>query len=436
MPKKKDIWTQITKSLQSSLKKSEFKTWFSQTTLKKLDNKSANIGVPNKFVANWIHDNYFIEIRKSFEKILKKSLHIHFSYDPPSIRQGSSEPQKIKKIEQYQGHNLNPSMTFDRFITGDCNKFACSSAIEVANRPAHHYNPLYLFCNSGLGKTHLLHAIGNHVLTKNPFSRIKYLSSDTFTSDFIYSMKNKNTQKLRQKYSNLDLLLFDDVQLLNNREKTQEEFLFIFDSLFGEKKQIVVTSNRPPDKLMRTNPQLKSRLGWGLLTEIQWPDHKTKIDIIKRKAFEDNINIPDDVGFFLASSNSDIKTLIKNIVRIEAYASLNNGDINISAVKSLIKDIHKPDIGMEDIKAMTAGYFHISVSDLISNKKKRVYSYPRQMAMYLARKFTNASFKEIGDSFGPKDHSTVIYAIRRIERFKDQKKGIMDDLKKIENLLT
>ncbi len=435
MPKKKDIWDQIKNNLELKLKKSEFKTWFSEAKLEQLNPNLAIISVPNKFIASWICDNYLIEVKKSFKKIAKRSPDIHFSYNRGSILQEQPKSRRTRRPEPYHTHNLNPSMTFSRFIEGDCNRLACSSALEIANKPASQYNPLLIYADAGLGKTHLLHAIGNHVFNSDPYSRVKYLSCDKFTSDFTYSMKNKDSQKVREKYCNVDLLLFDDVQLLDNREKTQEEFLSIFKTLYHKKKQIVLSSSKPPNNLRHINPQLKSRLGSGLLTEIKWPDHITKHDIIKHKIEEDNVEIPEDVIFFLSKANTDIKTLIKNIVRIETYASLNHGDINISRVKSIIKEKDRPNISMDDIKAVTAGCFNITVGDLVSNKKKRVYSYPRQVAMYLSRKYTSLSFKEIGDAFGPKDHSTVIYAIRRIEKMRDQEADTLQDLRRIENLL-
>ncbi len=435
MSKKKDIWNQITRSLQSRLPESEFNTWFPQTTLKEFNPELAVIGVPNKFVAHWLRDKYLIEIKKSFETVLKESPDIHFAQDYPPYTKEAPESRLTQKSAFYLRYNLNPSMTFNRFLVGDCNRFACSSALEVANHLAGQYNPLYIFCDRSMGKTHLLNAIGNHVLSKNPFSRIRYLSSDTFTSDFTYSINNKKLDEFRERYCSLDLLLYDDIQLLANRKKTQEEFLSIFNSLFGSTKQIVITGDSPPNKLKNVSSPLKSRLGWGLLTEIQPPDQNTKIDIIKKKAKEDNIDLPDDVIFFLAKSNKDMKSLIKNLARIETHTSLNHGDINISMVKSLIKEKDKLGIGIEDIKSVTAGYFNISVSELISNKKQRAFSYPRQMAMYLCRKYANLSFKEIGNSFGSKDHSTVIYAVRRIEKHKEQKKEIRNDLNIIENLL-
>jgi len=307
--------------------------------------------------------------------------------------------------------------------------------MEVANRSTGQYNPLYIYCAAGLGKTHLLHAIGNQVLSNNPYSKPRYVSSDTFTSDFTYSIKNERLHRFRERYQSLDLLLFDDVQRLANRKKTQEEFLFIFNALHGARKQIALTASCPPNELKNINSQLKSRFGWGLLSEIQPPDQPTKINIIKKKATEANLHITDDLVFFIDNSTNDIKMLLKNLVRVEAYASLNHGNISISLVKSLIKVRGELDIQIEDIKASTAGYFNIAVSDLISNKKKRAFSYPRQIAMYLARKHTDLSFKEIGGSFGNKEHSTVIYAVRRVKKNMESDKEILDDITGIEKLL-
>ena len=435
MSKKKDIWEQITERLESQLTESEFNTWFSQATLRKWDPHLAVIGAPNKFVANWLREKYHIQIEKAFQGILNRSPELRFIYDHPDDTIESPDTEYSLKQEIYPEHHLDASMTFDRLHMEKCNRFACSSALEVANRPAEQYNPFYIFSELSLGKTHLLNAIGNWVLGRNPFSRVKYLSSNKFTSDFTYSVKNKNIQAFRERYCGLDLLLLDDVQLLGNRKRTQEEFLFIFNALYGARKQIVIAGDRPPNQLPRINARLKSRLGWGLISEIEAPDQNMKIHIIKEKANEDGIPIPDDVIFFLAKSNKDIKGLIKNIVRIETYASLNRGDINISRVKSLIKDDSRKEVGLDDVKSITAGYFNISLSELVSNKKQRIYSYPRQLAMYLCRKYTDFSFKQIGDAFGDKDHSTVIYAVNRIDKYKVRKKEVQEDLNKLEDLL-
>jgi chromosomal replication initiator protein len=390
------------------------------------------LGVPNKFVATWLSDNYLIDIKKSFKNIGKVSPSIHFSYDHDAMEK---EPREVEKSESYLKRRLNPSMTFETFMTGECNRFAWSTAREVAEKRTEEYNLLYLYCVNGLGKTHLLHAIGNHRLKKNPLCRLRYLSSDAFSSDFTYSIKNDRLDDFRSELSNVDLLLFDDIHHLANREKTQEEFLSIFNAFYSQKQQLVVTGDSAPNKLRNINPELKSRLGWGLLADIDDPDQALKISIIQKKAAEDNLSLAEDVVFFLSNSSSDIKNLLKNMIRVQTFASLSDEPVTISTVRTLMRDRNKSEITLEDIMTTTAGYFNISMSDLLSNKKNRIYSYPRQLAMYLARKFTNLSFKEIGNSFNHKDHSTVIHALRKVEKEKDEKKDVQKDLSKIESLL-
>ncbi len=432
MSHRKDIWADVSKSLESKMSKGEFKTWFSRTSLKRFDPEVVVLGVPNKFVATWLNDNYLIDIKKSFKKIAKVSPSIHFSYDHDAMEK---EPREVEKSESYLKRRLNPSMTFETFMTGECNRFAWSTAREVAEKKTEEYNLLYLYCVNGLGKTHLLHAIGNHRLKKNPRCRLRYLSSDAFSSDFTYSIKNDRLDDFRSELSNLDLLLFDDIHHLANREKTQEEFLSIFNALYSQKQQLVVTGDSAPNKLRNINPELKSRLGWGLLADIDDPDQALKISVIQKKAAEDNLTLAEDVVFFLSNSSSDIKNLLKNMIRVQTFASLSDEPVTISTVRTLMRDRNRSEITLEDIMTTTAGYFNISMSDLLSNKKNRIYSYPRQLAMYLARKFTNLSFKEIGNFFNHKDHSTVIHALRKVEKEKDEKKDVQKDLSKIESLL-
>jgi len=432
MSHRKDIWAEVSRNLESKMSKGEFKTWFSRVSLRRYDPEVAVLRVPNKFVANWLNDNYLIDIKKSFKKIAKTSPSVHFSYDHGT---NERELRGAEKSETYLRRRLNTSMTFDNFITGECNRFAWSSAQEVAEKRTEEYNLLYLYCTNGLGKSHLLHAVGNHRLKKNPRCRLRYLSSDAFSSDFTYSIKSDRLDDFRSGFSNLDLLLFDDIHHLANREKTQEEFLSIFNSFYTQKKQLVITGDSTPNKLRNINPELKSRLGWGLLVEIRDPDQNLKISMIRRKAAEENLTLPEDVVFFLSNSSSDIKHLLKNMVRVQTIASLHNGPISISTVKALITDKNRSDINLEDIMTTTSGYFNISMSDLLSKRKNRVYSYPRQLAMYLARKYTDLSFKDIGHSFSHKDHSTVIHAFRKIEIEKDNKKEVQKDLSKIESLL-
>jgi chromosomal replication initiator protein len=434
MSKKKDIWKQITRNLESKIPDPDFKTWFSRTTLQKLEPDQAVIGVPNKYVSNWLQEKYLPEITKSFKKILKQEPDIYFSHQKPPVKKRFQAAPSIEKRDPTFKHFINPSMTFRRFIMGKGNRFARTSSIEVAKSTNHDYNPLYIYSHMGLGKTHLRHAIGNYIISKDPSPRIKYLTSDTFTADFSNSSKNKKLHEFRERYCGLDVLLFDDVHLLDNRKRTQEEFLSIFNALHEGRKRVVVAGQKPPTNLKNLNSRLKSRLGSGLITEIQVPDQKTKINIIKNTTKEQGIHIPEDVVFFLANTNNDIKALMKNIIKIGTYASLNQRTINISTVKSFMKGKNKIEIDIDDIKSIIAEFFNISVMDLVSDKKRRSYSYPRQLAMYVARKYTRLSFKEIGIFFGNKDHSTVIYAVQRIEKCKEQK-NVQDDLMKIENLI-
>jgi len=432
MSQRKDIWVDVSKNLESKMSRAEFKTWFSRASLKRFDPEVVVLGVPNKFVATWLNDNYLIDIKKSFKKIAKISPSIHFSFNHGGMEK---EPREIEKSQSYLKRRLNPSMTFDNYITGGCNRFAWSTAQGVAEKKTEEYNLLYLYCMNGLGKTHLLHAIGNHRLKKSPRCRLRYLSSDTFSSDFTYCIKSDRLDDFRSEFEGLDLLLFDDIHHLANREKTQEEFLSIFNALYSQKKQLVITGDTVPNKLKDINPELKSRLGWGLLADIHDPDQGLKISIIQRKALEDNLKLAEDVVFFLSNSSGDIKNLLKNLIRVQTFASLSKEPVTISTVRTLMRDKNRSEINLEDIMTTTSGYFNISMSDLLSDKKKRAYSYPRQLAMYLARKYTDLSLKEIGDSFNHKDHSTVIHALRKIEKEKDVHKNVQKDLSKIESLL-
>jgi chromosomal replication initiator protein len=433
--KKKEVWDQIIGALEAKLTKGELKTWFSRASLKKLDPDAAVIHVPNKFVANWLSERYLKELKKTFRRVTKTSPSIHFTFERSNTAEEVQSFSSTAPSENNLKQRVNPSMTFGGFLTGDCNRFALSSAQAVADHTEDQYSLLYIHSGPGLGKTHLLHAIGNQRLEKDASCRLRYVSSDVFSSDFTYSINNDKLEDFRREYSNLDLLLFDDIHLLGNREKTQEEFLFVFNSMCGTKKQLVIAGDNPPHKIKNISPELKSRLGWGLITDIKPPDQDIKMALIRKRASESQMDIPDDVIFFLANSSSDFKTTMKNLIQIETYSSLTQGKITISTVKTLLREKNQAQTGLEDIMTTTAGYFNIAFTDLVSDKKKRQYAYPRQLAMYLARNHTKLSLKEIGDSFGKKDHSTVIYAVKRIGKLKAEETEIGDDLKKIENLL-
>ena len=435
---KKTVWQQITSNLEAGVSQSEIKTWFSRTVLRRLEPNLAVIEVPNKFVASWLRENYMGHIQNSFKNTLNIEPEISFSFDKISAAGGETDAlgENIREPAYGADHTLNSLLTFNNFITASSNRFAYTCALEVANNPAQQYNPLYIFSNLSLGKTHLLNAIGNHVRRKKRAFNIKYVTANRFISHFSFCMKRDNLPEFRDDYRNIDLLLFDDIHTLADREKCQFEFISLFNSFYEAKKQIVVAANKPPKQIKNIMPQLTSRLEWGLLSEIDIPDQNTKMKIIENMAKKLNLLIPEDVLFFMANATNNLKTMSQYLVSLETHASFYSREIDMSTVKSIIKDRQSNRVSVDDIQKAATGYFNISLSDLLSNNKKRKFSYPRQVAIYLTRKLTDLSFKEIGKAFGNKDHSTVIYAAKRIEAEKEVKKSVSEDIDKIQNYLS
>jgi chromosomal replication initiator protein len=395
----------------------------------------AVIEVPNKFIASWLRENYVDQIRDCFKNNLDLFPKILFTYKEPSPSQDISKHKPTQKLVVSLHHDLNRSWTFANFIKANSNQFAYSSALTVSNSPGEEYNPLYIFGKPGVGKSHLLNAIGNRILANNPLAKVRYFSADRFAVEFSLAKKKHALHDFKESCNTLDSLIIDDIHLLAVRETAQEELSSLINLFYQCKKQIVVAAKTPPSQIRNLNPQLRSRLEWGLLSEIQAPDQNTKIKIIKKKAKEENLYLPDDVVFFLANATNDIQVLIQYLVSLETQASLHRREIDMSTVKSMIKSKRGHAVSVRDIQKLIAGHFNISLSDLLSNKKTRSCSYPRQLAMYLSRKLTQMSFNEIGKAFGNKDHSTVIYAVKRIEKEKNQKRDVLNDINKLNSFL-
>ena len=433
MQKYKDIWSQIIKSLELNISKSEFKTWFSQITPEKLNQDLAEIKAPNKFVATWLRDNYLNQFRAYFKKYSYNPLKIKFTFDKPSITTSKSYINTIFNQNTDSSYKFDPLKTFIDFIISKNNRFAYSSALEVANNPAKQYNPLYIFSNLSQGKTHLLNAIGFHFLRKYPFSKIKYLSINDFFSDFYLAEKNERFDEFRKSYQSLDLFLIDDIHLINNLKKPQKELIFLFNSLLASKKQVVIAGKKTPNKIEHLLSQLKSRFEGGLLSEIQTPNQKTKIRLLKQKIKEDNLIIPDDVIFFLSNSTNDLKNLFQYLTNLKTHTTLFKRKIDMSLVKSIINQKPQFNFTAYDIQKIISESFNITIPDLLSNRKIRKFSYPRQLAMYLCRNLTDLSLEKIGKLFGGRDHSTVIYSINRIEKEKKQNRKVREDINKLQN---
>lgn len=435
MTDKNNAWQHITSLLESDVPNPEFKTWFSNTALRKLEPNLAVIEVPNKFVASWLRDNYMAHIQNSFKEILDTVPEITFTFGTTSALNQAHNDEVKRKPNYKTDHALDTRLTFNNFITAENNQFAYECALSVAKNPASQYNPFYIFSNLSAGKTHLLNAIGNHVVKNHRSFNVRYTTANRFISHFSFCLQKEKLSEFKDAYKNIDILLLDDIHALAGHEKCQLEFISLFNSFYEGKKQIVITANRPPIQIKNMLPQLISRFEWGLLSEIDVPDQNTKMEIIKAISKQAGTYIPDDVIFFLANNTNNLKTITRYLVNLETQASFYCREIDMSTVKSIIKDKQYKKISVEEIQKSTTGYFNISLTDLLSDKKTRKFSYPRQMAMYLTRKLTDLSFKEIGKAFGNKDHSTIIHAVKRIEKDKSVKKSVSDDLDKIQNYL-
>lgn len=426
MPTLEQIWLRVSKRLESKLSPDEFRTWFSRSTLKKWEDDLAVVSVPNRFYAVWIEERFLHLLTDALAHVLGISPRVEFF----------CESSKPRQEEEGAGPStgLNPSMTFTGIRSGKWNRFALSSSLKVTETNG--YVPLYLFSKPGLGKTHLLHAIGNRLLAERPDSNVKYVGCLTFDSECSRCIRNDQQLRFQETHSRLDALLFDDVHLLSSRVETQLQLMQIFDTLCARKKRVVFTGDRPPQELEGVIEPLGSRLGWGVIAEILRPDQNTFGRIVREKVEESGIPLQEGVISLLPQASKDLHGLDRNIRKLKAYVSMSGGEIGLPFATSLLKGPDRSLTGIDDIKTIVAGYYNIPVHDLTSGGKKRSHTHPRQVAMYIARKYTDLSFKEIGLSFGRKDHSTVIHAIRKVEEERGEGKAMAADLNLIEALLS
>lgn len=437
----KEIWNKVLALVSEKISEKSFDIWLKPLELRQIDENNLEIEVPNKFFKDWVTENYMGLIKDALQKVTKREYSLNFL-----IRENQQIKTDYNQVEALlptkpvapalRDDGLNPNYTFESFVVGSCNQFAHAAALAVANVPARNYNPLFIYGGVGLGKTHLLNAIGNRIVQNDPLLKVCYISSEKFTNELINCLKYEKMTDFRNKYRNKDVLLLDDIQFLGGKERTQEEFFHTFNSLYDSHKQIVITSDKLPKDIPGLEERLRSRISWGLIADIQPPDIETKVAILSKKAEYFNISLPDEVGLFLASNlGSNIRELEGALTRLRAYSSLTGQEINISMVNDILKDLiqdRQKIISIENIQKCVANFYNLKISDLKSNKKLKVYTLPRQIAMYLCRNLTKASFPEIGNKFGGKDHSTVIHACRQIEK-KMQKdfelKNIIDTLK-------
>jgi len=441
----KELWTRCLTALSEKVNQSSFDMWLKPLRANSSKENTLEIEVPNKFFKDWLTENYQPLIRDVLQKITNTSYSVIFS-----VREGkedgerkepkAKEPEKIplkitKPMTKEDG--LNPSYTFEAFVVGSSNQFAHAAALAVANLPAKNYNPFFIYGGVGLGKTHLVNAIGNQIIRNDPSAKVSYLSSEKFTNELINSLRYEKMTDFRNKYRTKDALLVDDIQFLGGKERTQEEFFHTFNTLYDSNKQIVITSDKLPKDIPGLEERLRSRISWGLIADIQPPDIETKVAILCKKAELYNISLPNDVGLFLASQlGSNIRELEGALTRLRAYSSLTGNEISSSMVKEVLHDIlsdRQKTITIENIQKVVANYYNIKITDLKSSKKLKIYSFPRQISMYLCRTMTKASFPEIGTKFGGKDHSTVIHAVRQIDKKSAEDRALKNVIDSLRN---
>jgi chromosomal replication initiator protein len=423
------IWSAAQDKLRSMLSADIFNLWFAPLRVRELDTTSITLDVQNDFCEVWLKDNYLSLIQDILAHITGRKLNVKFAISSQPITEISipTPTGRAKALEpatsaatRGDDHSFNPKYTFDSFVVGNNNNFAHSAALAVAQAPGKSYNPLFLYGGVGLGKTHLLHAIGQHVSQARKAARVAYVSSEKFTNEFIDAIQNNLLVKFRKKYRQTDVLLIDDIQFLAGKERIQEEFFHTFNALHEGHKQIVLTCDRPASEIQNLESRLVSRFEWGLVTDLQPPDVEVRLAILQKKARVMGLDLPQDVINFLAQRiRTNIRRLEGALIRVASYASLTGKKLNIEIVEGLLREVLHEEgrfsISIETIQKKVAEHYDIRLADMTSKRRPENIAFPRQVAMFLARQLTDSSLNTIGEAFGGRDHGTVLHACRLVK---------------------
>jgi len=421
------IWQKIFDILKNEVQQETFDLWIKPIKPKEMIENVFILKVPNKFYVEWLKKNQKMNIEKLLQEITGKQLEVDFTIeqDIDTITKGTQlEPLPPLPEQEFETHiesEFNPKYTFDTFVIGTTNKFAASACKAAANNPGKEYNPIFIYGGVGLGKTHLLHATGNEMVQRNPKLKVLYIPSEKFINEFIDSLKYGTPASFKNKFRTLDCLLIDDIQFLIDKERSQEEFFYTFNTLFDSNKQIIITSDRHPKDLSNIQERLISRFEWGIVADIKPPDYETRVAILRKKSESEKVFVPDDVINFLAEkTKTNIRELEGTFIRVVAFSSLTGTPLTIDNVKEILEDViqrqeSSEPILIEKIQEVVAKHFHIDLKDMKSKKRTDDVALPRQIAMYLARTLTKQSTIEIGEAFGGKDHTTVIHAYNKIK---------------------
>ena len=420
------LWQQILSAVQKKISKPSFDTWLKSTKALTFTDQSVVVCAPNNFAREWLENRYTKLIGSTIFEHFNKQVDVSFIVEdaipvamknPSSINTANPSPQDTN--EETYSHMLNHKYTFDTFVIGAGNRFAHAASLAVAEAPANSYNPLFLYGGVGLGKTHLMHAIGHYIIQHNPKTKVLYISSEKFTNEFINAIMNNRAEAFRNKYRSIDVLLIDDIQFLAGKEQTQEEFFHTFNALHEARKQIVISSDRPPKEIPTLEERLRSRFEWGLITDIQPPDLETRIAILRKKAKAENLDVPNEAMMYIGNQiDTNIRELEGALIRVVAYSSLINEDISVHLAAEALKDIipaNRPKaITIQDIQMKVGQYYNLKLEDFKARKRTKAVAFPRQVAMYLAREITDFSLPKIGEAFGGRDHTTVLHACDKI----------------------
>jgi chromosomal replication initiator protein len=411
------LWEKALDSIASFLSKPSFETWLKPTKPISLEENLLIIEVPNDFARDWLESRYAPLLTTTIRELVDEDLDLKFvtpSSDYVEVKNAAIVPTLP------QPNQLNAKYTFESFVVGESNRFAHAASLAVAEASGKAYNPLFLYGGVGLGKTHLMHAIGHYVLKTHPDYRVAYVSSEKFTNELINAIRYNRTTQFRDTYRNVEVLLVDDIQFFAGKESTQEEFFHTFNALHESGRQIVISSDRPPKEIPTLEDRLRSRFEWGLITDIQAPDLETRIAILRKKASIENWHLPNDVVVNVANQiNSNIRELEGALIRIIAYASFHNKQITLELANEVLKDVisstKSSGVSIPLIQQVVAEFFNIEVEDIKAHRRTKNITFPRQIAMYIVRELTDFSLPKIGEEFGGRDHTTVIHSYEKIQ---------------------
>ena len=418
------IWSEFLTRVSTMVTKQTLETWFRPMRLSSVEEKKICIECPSRFFMDWVIEHHEDKICYVFKDLLEYEPELLFSNtnENPDVliarRPEVTRPTIIKRKNGNSGEQLNPKYTFDEFVAGNNSRMTYAACLAVGEKPAIVYNPLFIYGGVGLGKTHLMQAVGHHLLNSHDRIKIHYSSTEMFMNELIWAIRQGKSHEFREKYRNVDILLIDDIQFLAGKESTQEEFFHTFNALHGANKQIVVTSDRPPKEIPTLEERLISRFEWGLISDIQSPDYETRLAILRKKVEGENVHIPDNVLCFIADNiKSNIRELEGSLVKLVVHASVHRNEMTIDTAREILKDLikHEPrKANIALIQKVVSQHYRVPVEAMKSKVRTAAYAFPRQVAIYLARDITSCSLTQIGQRFGGRDHTTVIHACQKI----------------------